>query len=48
MCVYIYIYVYKGCLNKYISAATWPPQTKIPGSAPVNNVMLYSIKIALM
>ena len=24
-----------GCLDKYISVATWPPQTKIPGSAPV-------------
>ena len=22
------------CLDKYISVATWPPQTKIPGSAP--------------
>ena len=28
------IYVYEGCLNKYISATTWPPQTKIPGFAP--------------
>ena len=34
MCVYIYIYVYEGCFDKYISVATWPPQTKIPGSAP--------------
>ena len=23
-----------GCFDKYISAATWPLQTKIPGSAP--------------
>ena len=23
-----------GCLDKYIRIATWPPQTKIPGSAP--------------
>ena len=23
-----------GCLDKYISIATWPPQTKIPSSAP--------------
>ena len=28
------MYVFKGCLNKYISAATWPLQIKIPGSAP--------------
>ena len=39
MCVYnkknicIYVCVW-GCLDKYISVATWPPQTKIPGSAP--------------
>ena len=26
MCVYIY--VCKGCLDKYISAATWPPKQK--------------------
>ena len=23
-----------GYLDKYIRVATWPPQTKIPGSAP--------------
>ena len=23
------------CFDKYISAATWPPQIKIPSSAPV-------------
>ena len=40
MCVYnkknicIYVCVW-GCLDKYISVATWSPQTKIPGSAPV-------------
>ena len=22
----------EGCVDKYISAATWPPQTKIPSS----------------
>ena len=39
MCVYnkknicIYVCVW-GCLDKYISVATWSPQTKIPGSAP--------------
>ena len=33
-CVCIYIYVYEGCFDKYISVATWPPQTKIPGFAP--------------
>ena len=27
-----------GCLDKYISVATWPPQTKIPGSAPGEEV----------
>ena len=25
-----------GCLDKYIRIATWPPQTKIPGSALAN------------
>ena len=30
-CVYVYV---GGCFNKYISATTWPPQIKIPGSAP--------------
>ena len=24
-----------GYLDKYIRVTTWPPQTKIPGSAPV-------------
>ena len=38
MCVYnkktcVFMCVW-GCLDKYISVATWPPQTKIPGSAP--------------
>ena len=31
-CVYVYV---GGCFDKYISAATWPPQIKIPSSAPV-------------
>ena len=31
-CVYVYV---RGCFDKYISAATWPPQIKISGSAPV-------------
>ena len=31
MCIYVCVW---GCLDKYISVATWPPQTKIPGSAP--------------
>ena len=26
--VYIYIYIYESCLDKYISAATWPPKQK--------------------
>ena len=30
-CVYMYV---GGCFDKYISAATWPSQIKIPGSAP--------------
>ena len=30
-CVYVYV---GGCFDKYISAATWPPQIKISGSAP--------------
>ena len=34
MCI-IYVCV-KGCLNKYISAASWPPN-KIPSSAPIGN-----------
>ena len=35
VCVYIYIYVCGGYLDKFISAATGSPQTKIPSSAPV-------------
>ena len=31
MCIYVCVW---GCLDKYISVVTWPPQTKIPGSAP--------------
>ena len=31
-CVYMYV---GGYFDKYISAITWPPQIKIPGSAPV-------------
>ena len=27
VCVYIYVCV-RGCFNKYISAATWPPKQK--------------------
>ena len=30
-CVYVYV---GGCFDKYISAATWPPQIKIPDFAP--------------
>ena len=37
VCIYIYIYIYVcgGYLDKFISAATGSPQTKIPSSAPV-------------
>ena len=31
MCIYVCVW---GCLDKYISVATWPPQIKIPASAP--------------
>ena len=31
MCIYVCVW---SCFDKYISVATWPPQTKIPGSAP--------------
>ena len=34
MCIYVCVW---GYLDKYISVATWPPQTKIPGSAPACN-----------
>ena len=30
-CVHVYV---GGCFDKYISAATWPPQIKIPDSTP--------------
>ena len=30
-CVYVYV---RGCFDKYISVTTWPPQIKIPYSAP--------------
>ena len=36
-CVYLYMGV---CLDKYISVATWLPQTKIPSSAVVDLVAL--------
>ena len=36
MCIYVCVW---GCLDKYISVATWPPQTKIPGSAPAHDYM---------
>ena len=28
MCVCVCVCEYRGCLNKYISAATWPPKQK--------------------
>ena len=31
MCIYVCVW---GCLDKYISVATWPLQTKIPDYAP--------------
>ena len=34
VCVCVCVRRGGGCLDKYISAATWPLQTKIPGSAP--------------
>ena len=38
MCIYVCVW---GCLDKYISVATWPPQTKIPGSAPVQVLIIF-------
>ena len=35
MCIYVCVW---GCLDKYISVATWPFQTKIPGSAPDHKI----------
>ena len=55
MCIYVciynkktcvYIYVYEDCLNKYISATTWPSQTKIPGSAPMGHYAASSISFS--
>ena len=34
VCVCIYMCVCEGHLDKYISTATWPLQTKISDSAP--------------
>ena len=34
MCVCVCVCVCGSCLDKYISAATWPSQTKISGSTP--------------
>ena len=42
-CVYVYV---GGCFDKYISAATWPPQIKIPGSAPVCNYVCFMILLS--
>ena len=36
-CVYVYV---RGYFDKYISAATWPPQIKILGSAPGHYISL--------
>ena len=53
MCIYneknvcVYIYICGGCLDKYISAATWPPQTKIPSFAPKNYPSKTQIKTPL-
>ena len=41
MCIYVCVW---GCLDKYISVATWPPQTKIPGSAPDKRISIYNIE----
>ena len=41
MCIYVCVW---GCLDKYISVVTWPPQTKIPGSAPVQREILWNAK----
>ena len=38
VCVCVCVSVCLGdCLDKYVSAATWPLQTKISGSAPTSN-----------
>ena len=34
-----------GCFDKYISAATWPPQIKIPNSAPARCAISLDKKI---
>ena len=34
-----------GCFDKYISAATWPPQIKIPSSAPARCAISLDKKI---
>ena len=34
ICMCVCVCVCGSCLNKYISAATWPSQTKILGSTP--------------
>ena len=33
-CIFICVCVCGSCFDKYISIPTWPPQTKIPSSAP--------------
>ena len=34
VCVCVCVCVCGSCIDKYISAATWPSQTKIPSSTP--------------
>ena len=44
MCIYVCVW---GCLDKYISVATWPPQTKIPGSAPASGDVSEAVMLIL-
>ena len=41
MCVCIYMCVFGGgCVDKYISAATWPPKQKFLASPPKKRVTM--------
>ena len=48
VCVYVCMYVCGGCLNKYISAATWPLQTKIPGSTPTHRAPHHALDVCFL
>ena len=44
MCVYICVTVCGSCFDKYISATTPPPKTKISGFAPTSHTYAFRVE----